>query len=145
MILARCIGVVGLLSIMIFASFAVADGASNQAASSSAPVAAKRKPQIGIASFYHATLRGMRTSNGERYDPKKMTAAHRRLPLGTWVQVTRLRGGHSVVVKINDRLPPRSRAIIDLSTAAARKLAMIKMGVARVRLEVVDKPSDAVN
>ena len=145
MILARCMSVVVLLTVLIFASHAAADEVSNHAASPSKPMAAKRKSEIGIASYYHAMLRAMRTASGERYDSKKMTAAHRRLPLGTWVRVTRLRSGHSVVVKINDRLPPRSRAIIDLSTAAASKLGMIKMGVVKVRLEVVDKPSDAVD
>ena len=101
---------------------------------------AKRKPsfsQTGRASYYHKSLRGLRTANGERYDPNAMTAAHRRLKLGTYVRVTHLRNKRSVIVKVNDRLPPHGRAIIDLSTIAARKLGMIRAGIAKVRIETL--------
>ena len=142
MIDTRSIRILGLLFATLVATFVMADGVIDPAAKASGAVATSQKGLVGRASYYHHTLRGLRTANGERYDPKKLTAAHRRLPLDTWVKVTRLRGGQSVVVKINDRLPPRSRAIIDLSTAAARKLGMIRIGVAKVRLEIVDGPED---
>ena len=68
-----------------------------------------------------------------------MTAAHRRIKLGTYVRVTHLRNKRSVIVKVNDRLPPHGRAIIDLSTGAARKLGMIRAGIAKVRIEALNK------
>jgi rare lipoprotein A len=95
--------------------------------------------QTGRASYYHNSLRGLRTSSGERYDPNVMTAAHRRLKLGTYVRVTRLRNKRSVIVKVNDRLPRHGRAIIDLSTVAARKLGMYRAGIAKVRIETLTK------
>jgi rare lipoprotein A len=100
----------------------------------------KSKPsfsQTGRASYYHKTLRGLKTANGERYDPNAMTAAHRRLKLGTYVRVTHLRNKRSIIVKVNDRLPPHGRAIIDLSTMGARKLGMIRAGIAKVRIETL--------
>ena len=93
--------------------------------------------QTGRASYYHESLRGSKTANGERYDPNAMTAAHRRLKLGTFVRVTHLRNKRKVIVKVNDRLPPQGRTIIDLSTMAARKLGMIRAGIARVRIETL--------
>lgn len=101
------------------------------------PKALLKFSQTGRASHYHKSLRGSRTANGERYDPNAMTAAHRRLKLGTYVRVTHLRNRRSVVVRVNDRLPPRGRAIIDLSTLAARKLGMIRTGIAKVRIEAL--------
>lgn len=98
-----------------------------------------RFSQTGRASYYHKSLRGLRTANGERYDPNAMTAAHRRIKLGTYVRVTHLRNKRSVVVKVNDRMPPHGRAIIDLSTSAARKLGMIRAGIAKVRIEALTK------
>lgn len=96
----------------------------------------------GKATFYSSSLEGGPTASGERYRGSRMTAAHRSLPLGTWVRVTNLANDRSVVVRINDRGPygrDRSR-IIDLSRAAARKLHMIGAGVARVKVEVLARP-----
>ena len=98
-----------------------------------------RFSQTGRASYYHKSLRGLKTANGERYDPNAMTAAHRRLKLGTYVRVTHLRNKRSVIVKVNDRLPPHGRAIIDLSTGAARKLSMIRSGIAKVKIEALSE------
>jgi rare lipoprotein A len=95
--------------------------------------------QIGRATYYHKSLRGMKTAQGERYDPNAMTAAHRRLKLGTYVRVTNLRNKRSVMVRVNDRLPPRSRASIDLSTAAARQLGILRVGVAKVKIEALSE------
>jgi rare lipoprotein A len=97
--------------------------------------------QVGMASFYSSRLAGHRTASGERYDPGALTAAHRALPLGTVVRVTRVDGtGNAVLVRINDRGPYAAGRIIDLSMAAARRLQMIEAGVVRVRLEVVSRP-----
>jgi rare lipoprotein A len=97
--------------------------------------------QSGYASWYGAALAGHRTANGERFDPGKMTAAHRTLPFGTWVEVRRAEGGDAVRVRITDRGPfGHEDRVIDLSRAAAVKLGMVKAGVARVELRVVDGP-----
>jgi len=95
----------------------------------------------GYASWYGASLAGRRTASGERFNPAKMTAAHRTLPLGTWVEVRRADGGDSVRVRITDRGPfGHEDRIIDLSRAAAVRLGMLRSGVARVELRVVDGP-----
>jgi|HubBroStandDraft_2_1064218.scaffolds.fasta_scaffold64178_2 rare lipoprotein A len=97
--------------------------------------------QTGFASWYGAALAGHRTASGERFDPEKMTAAHRSLPLGTWVEVLRVDTGRRVRVRINDRGPfGHADRIVDLSHAAARELDMLRAGVARVELRVVGGP-----
>ncbi len=92
----------------------------------------------GRASYYAAHFEGRRTASGETYDPERMTAAHKTLPFGTWVRVTRA-GGPSVDVRINDRCGCGSGRIVDLSRAAARRLDMIRAGTVPVRLEVIAK------
>jgi len=95
----------------------------------------------GNASWYGAALAGRRTASGERFDPGKMTAAHRKLPFGTWVEVRRVDTGDAVRVRITDRGPfGHDDRIIDLSRAAAEKLGMLRAGVAQVELRVVDGP-----
>jgi rare lipoprotein A len=92
----------------------------------------------GEASFYANSLRGNPTASGEPYDPKKLTAANRTLPLGTRLRVTRLDNGKSVVVRVNDRGPfGHRRRILDLSRAAAEELDMLKAGVVKVQAEVI--------
>lgn len=91
----------------------------------------------GDASYYADKFIGRTTASGEAYDPDAMTAAHRSLPFGTRVRVTRLSTGESVVVRINDRGPFVRGRIIDLSHAAARELAMLREGVVPVMIEVV--------
>ena len=91
----------------------------------------------GHASFYGDELAGNPTASGESFDPAKLTAAHRTLPLGSRVRVTNLRNGESVVVRINDRGPFHGQRVIDLSKGAARKIGMLRRGTARVRLELV--------
>lgn len=93
----------------------------------------------GTASFYHSMFNGRKTSNGERFNPKKMTAAHRTLRLGTYVEVINLRNKRRVYVKINDRLPPNSCRMIDLTRSAASRLNMIHQGLAKVKLKVIPK------
>ncbi|HLY38025.1 MAG TPA: septal ring lytic transglycosylase RlpA family protein [Candidatus Binatia bacterium] len=93
--------------------------------------------QIGVASWYGPGFHGNRTANGEIYDQYEMTAAHPSLPLGTRVMVTNLANGRSVEVRINDRGPFVDGRVIDLSYAAARTVAMIGPGTARVRIDVL--------
>ncbi len=95
--------------------------------------------QVGRATYSHKSLHGFRTANGERFDTQAMTAAHRNLKFNTYVRVTNLRNQRSVIVRINDRLPPRSRAIIDLTHKAARQLGMFYRGFTKVKLEIVDQ------
>lgn len=92
----------------------------------------------GIASYYGGRHNGRLTASGDIFDSSKMTAAHRSLPFGTKIKVTNLENGNSIVVEITDRGPAKwTGRIIDVSTAAARKLGMIKSGVAQVTLQIV--------
>ena len=91
----------------------------------------------GEASYYGNELAGNRTANGERFNPQALTAAHRSLPMGTRLRVTNVANGKSVVVRINDRGPFARGRILDVSLAAARQIAMIRSGTARVRLEIL--------
>lgn len=91
--------------------------------------------QYGKASWYGETFHGRQTASGEIYDMSQLTAAHKHVPLGTDAIVTRLDTGHAVRVRINDRGPFVKGRIIDLSHAAARQLNMLKVGVARVKVE----------
>jgi len=91
----------------------------------------------GIASFYGNKFSGRRTSSGEKYHPDSLTAAHKTLAFGTMVKVTNSKNGKSTKVKINDRLPKKSKRIIDLSKKAAKEIDMIRNGIIAVELEVV--------
>ncbi len=100
--------------------------------------------QVGVASWYGNPYHGRKTSNGETYDMDKMTAAHKRLPFDTWLQVENLSNGAKTQVRINDRGPFVGKRIIDLSRAAATDIRMIGAGTARVRLTVIRPPSQNV-
>ena len=100
---------------------------------------AKPKLLYGTASYYSNSFNGKKTANGEVYSHKKMTAACNVLPLGTWIRVTNLQNGKSVVVKTNDRLHSRMKRVVDLSREAADKLDYVKSGLTRVRVEVIGK------
>lgn len=103
------------------------------------------KQLTGTASWYSNSFEGRRTANGEIFSQKKYTAACNVLPLGTWVRLTNLRNGKTVIVKINDRMHPRMKRLVDLSRAAAARLDFLARGLTRVRLEVLGKkrPSGA--
>jgi rare lipoprotein A len=98
--------------------------------------------QHGAASFYADRFAGRLTANGERYDPKAFTAAHRTLPFGSIVRVVHEKTGDWVLVRINDRGPygPKGR-VIDLSRQAATRLSMLREGVTRVRVELLERGS----
>ncbi len=95
--------------------------------------------EYGIASWYGKKFHGNPTASGEIYDMYQLTAAHKTLPLGTYVMVTNLENNRSVEVKINDRGPFIKGRIIDLSYAGARSLNMVEEGTARVRVEVLKR------
>ena len=92
---------------------------------------------MGTASWYGEDFDGKATASGEPYDMLDFTAAHLTLPLGSYVRVTNLHNGRSVVVKINDRGPIVPGRIIDLSYNAARALNFDARGLQQVRLDVV--------
>lgn len=93
---------------------------------------------VGIASWYGTQFHQRKTSNGERYNMLGMTAAHRTLPLPTYVQVTNLENSRHVIVKVNDRGPFEQNRLIDLSYAAAKKLGMTGRGTALVEIRALD-------
>lgn len=95
--------------------------------------------QYGTASFYSNKFNGRKTASGEIFSQKNLTAAHNSLPLGTWVKVTNMRNKRTVVVRVNDRLHPRNRRLIDLTRTAAGQLGYVKSGLTRVKLEILGK------
>ena len=96
--------------------------------------------EVGEASWYGIEERGRPTASGEPMDPAALTAAHPTLPFGTTVEVTNLESGATVHVRINDRGPFVKSRVIDLSHEAARRLGMLRAGVAQVRLTVTNIP-----
>lgn len=94
---------------------------------------------FGVASWYGSVLHGHRTASGETFDKDALTACHRTLPFGTLVRVVDVSSGKSVVVRINDRGVLAPERVIDLSSAAANELGILRAGVAKVRLEILKK------
>ena len=94
--------------------------------------------ETGIASFYHDYFVGKITASGEKYDPNKLTVAHKSLPLGTMIKVTNLENDKSVIVRVNDRGPYVKNRILDLSKSAAVQLGLIQNGFAKVSYSVID-------
>lgn len=104
---------------------------------------AKKKAEIGtkitgVASYYGPGFDGRKTASGEIFDQTKLTCAHKTLPFGTKLKVTRKNNGKSVVVRVNDRGPYAKGRVLDVSTAAAKKLGMLKAGHAEVVAEVIE-------
>ena len=104
-----------------------------------------RKFQVGRASWYGRLFQHHKTASGEPYDMHDFTAAHRTLPLGSWVKVTNLKNDKSVMVRINDRGPVLRSRILDLSYGAAMILGIGDQGIAKVRLDVIETPTVATN
>ena len=99
----------------------------------------------GLASWYGKKFHGHRASSGETYDMYAMTAAHKTLPLPTYVRVTHLENGRSVIVKVNDRGPFHEGRIIDLSYSAAKKLGVTATGTAPVEVVAIDAANHKKN
>lgn len=91
----------------------------------------------GTASYYAKKFQGRRTANGERFHHDSLTAAHNSLPFGTLVKVTNRSNGQFIVVRINDRMSPKARHIIDLTKKGAKTLDFVRQGYAEVSLEVI--------
>ncbi|MEX2648565.1 MAG: septal ring lytic transglycosylase RlpA family protein [Alphaproteobacteria bacterium] len=98
----------------------------------------------GVASWYGPGFHGLRTANGEVYDQNALTAAHKTLPMPTYVRVTNLENGRALVLRVNDRGPFVDGRLIDVSRRAAQLLGFHGRGTAKVRVEVVPPPDDAV-
>ena len=100
--------------------------------------------QKGVASWYGTKFHGRRTSSGEPYDMLKLTAAHKTLPIPSYVRVTNKDNGRSLIVRVNDRGPFVKSRIIDLSYAAAHQLGMAEKGTANVEIEAINFESTVV-
>ncbi|MFZ4783874.1 MAG: septal ring lytic transglycosylase RlpA family protein [Flavobacteriales bacterium] len=99
---------------------------------------AQEKITTGTASYYANKFEGRKTSSGEIFRQDSLTAAHKKLPFGTYVRVTNLSNDSVVVVKINDRLPQKSKRSIDLTMAAAKQLNFVQKGLTKVQIEVLE-------
>ncbi len=103
------------------------------------PTASSETIITGSASWYGAELNGRTTASGEPFDMDDLTAAHPTLPFGTIVRVTNQDNGKSVIVRVNDRGPFSGKRVIDLSRKAAKSIGMLKRGVGRVKIEILER------
>lgn len=131
--------------LLCFTLFFFTPSSGQKKTSSKAKVAKSSNKRViyGLASFYADKFNGRRTASGEIFSQRKLTCACNMLPLGTWIKVTNVRNGKSVVVKVNDRLHPKMRRVADLSKAAAKKLGYTASGLVRVKVEVIGKKKPA--
>lgn len=128
----------GMTALVLAAALAACQSAPPPPPPPSPPAAnLPRFIETGVASWYGPGFARKRTADGERFDLNGLTAAHRSLPLNSYVKVTNLENGLSVVVRINDRGPYFAGRVLDLSPRAARALGMKENGLARVRIEEV--------
>jgi rare lipoprotein A len=97
------------------------------------------KVQEGVASFYSNKFEGRKTYTDEIFSQKKLSAASNTLPMHTWVRITNVRNNRTVVLRINDKMHPKNKRLIDLSRAAARRLGYTSRGLTRVRIDVLGK------
>jgi len=116
------------------AAGSISDGEQRRYRPAGAPVTGRGHSLSGQASYY---WQDQMTATGERFNKRALTAAHKTLPFGTRVRVTRLDTGSSVVVRINDRGPFKAGRVIDLSERAAEEIGMTGVGVTPVKLEVL--------
>ncbi len=145
------------MAVVSTASFAQAPAAAPAApvtapaATAPAPAPAAAKPAAvasgdgmdGKIAYYGAKFNGRKTASGERFSSAAMTMAHKTLPFGTLVRVTNVKTKKSVVVRVNDRGPSTPDRIGDLTTAAAKKVGIIKAGTGEVKLTIVGKKGKA--
>lgn len=95
--------------------------------------------KTGIASYYHDKFRGRKTATGDVFSQKKFTCASNQYALGTWLKITNMLNGKSVLVKVNDRMNVKMKRVVDLSKSAAQAIGMDKRGVAKVSVESFGK------
>jgi len=99
----------------------------------------------GTASYYHARFNGRKTATGEIFNNQHMTAASNHFPLGTMVKVTHKQSGKFVLVRINDRMSPHSKRVIDLTEKAARELCFYDKGLCTVVVEKAGEEAEELN
>jgi len=126
--------VLTLIFITVFASGSLPDNPSE-----------KSGPKRGAASYYNNSFQGRRTASGEIFSQQKLTCASNVYPLGTWLKITNLRNGKTVIVKVNDRMHTRMKRVVDLSKIAAESIGMISSGVAQVEVENLGKSLPSIN
>ncbi len=102
----------------------------------------QNEQMVGYASWYGPGFHGKKAASGEKYNQNKLTAAHKILPMNTWVRVKNLENNRTVVVRINDRGPYKKNRIIDLTRRAATDLGFVKQGTARVSIKILKYPKD---
>ena len=132
---------IGFSHIMLISALALTAGnpahANGGGKERATPAKTTSYKQVGKASWYGPKFHGKRTASGQVFNQHALTAAHRRLPLGSQAKVTNLVNGRNIVVRITDRGPYKGDRVIDLSRAAASSLAMENSGVAHVRIEAI--------
>lgn len=124
-------------ALVMVATLGAAPATKGPTSTKSSPPKRQKPYEIGRASWYGKPFHGRATASGEPYDMFQFTAAHRYLPLGTWVKVTNLHNDRWVIVRVNDRGPVPESRIIDLSYGAAAMLEFRHAGVESVRLDIV--------
>lgn len=129
----------GLLAYMLPLSVRSQSGTSVSGTSHDKVAKKPIKVQYGTASYYANKFEGRKTYTDEIFSQKKLSAASNTVPMHTWVRVTNLRNHRSVVLRINDRMHPRNRRLIDLSRAAADQLGYTARGLTRVRIDVLGR------
>lgn len=122
--------------VFVVISMVALAGCASMAVTSTSP---SRYRETGLASYYAHKFHGRATASGEIYDENRLTAAHPRLPFGTFVRVTNLSNRRNAIVRINDRGPISDTRIIDVSFRAAQELDFVQEGTVRVRVEIVEK------
>jgi rare lipoprotein A len=137
----RLIFLIGCLTGLSFVGFSQTNKEGVTSTTTTTTVKKKTNTRIlyGQASFYAAKFEGRKTASGEIFRQSKLTAACNMLPLGTWIRVTNLRNGKSIVVRTNDRLHPKTPRIVDLTKTGAQKLGYASHGLTRVKVEVLNK------
>ena len=131
------------LLLLITTAFAGLTGCSSTQHSQTGPFTTDGRPievlqsEEGTASYYSNKFHGRKTASGERYRKELLTAAHRSYPFGTYLRITSLGTGSSVIVRVNDRGPSMRKRLLDLSHAAAAQLGMLRAGIVKVRVEVI--------
>jgi rare lipoprotein A len=114
--------------------------AGNAFSQSNKKSAAAQKVFYGQASYYANKFVGRKTASGEIFSQSKMTCACNAVKLGTWLRITNVRNNQSVIVKVNDRIHPRMKRVVDLTSGAAKKIGITSVhGVGRVKVEVLGK------
>lgn len=127
------------LIVLILVSAHINAGSTSPCNFSHSTISKNKHRQIfyGKASYYGDKFNQKKTANGEIFSQKKFTAACNILPLGTWIRVTNLKNNQSVIVKINDRMHPKMKRLVDVSKIAAERLDIVRSGLAKVKIEVV--------